>query len=101
MSRSRSEDSSKKEIKRLTREVERLNKLLRRYEKTEDQWIEHIQEEKEVEDAKKAKRERKHALSPYKIEPCTKCKGDAHIKPMGPYVFRWCTDPTCAHREKV
>ena len=101
MARSRSEDSSKKEIKRLTREVERLNKLLRRYEKTEDQWHEHAKEEVEVEQAQKAKKERKINLSPYKLDVCTKCKGDAHIKPLGPYVFRWCTDPGCNFRETI
>ena len=101
MSRSRSEDSDKKEIKRLTKEVQRLNKLLRRYEKTEGQWQEHIQEVEEVEQAQKAKKDRKQALSPYKLDVCSKCKGDAHIKPMGPYKFRWCVDPACNHRDTV
>ena len=101
MARSRSEDSAKKEVKRLTREVERLNKLLRRYEKTEDQWHEHAKEEVEVEQAQKAKKERKQNLSPYKLDVCSKCKADAHIKPLGPYVFRWCADPACNHREKI
>lgn len=101
MSRSRSEDTDKKEIKRLTREVERLNKLLRRYEKHEDQWQEHVKEEVEVQTAKKAKKEMKQNLSPYKLDVCAKCKGVAHQKPLGPYLFRWCTDSTCNHRDKI
>jgi len=101
MGRGRSEESDKKEIKRLTREVERLNKLLRRYEKTEVQWQEHVKEEVEVEQAQKAKKERKINFSPYKLDVCTKCKGDAHIKPFGPYTFRWCADPGCNHRETM
>jgi hypothetical protein len=101
MGRGRSEDNDKKEIKRLTREVERLNKLLRRYEKTEDQWIEHAQEVEEIEQAERAKDARKKISSPYKLDKCSKCKGDAHIKPMGPYTFRWCCDPSCNHRDKV